>query len=121
MPRMETETIKNKINSALDFQQWQIHNQYKRVSALLFYWEESDHAGFEKEARSLGELFSNDFHFEVDYYAIPSEQSYIKLDTRINLLLSDRGHQDHLIIIYYGGHGDPNDEDGEEKLAVWAA
>ena len=118
---METETIKNRINSALDFEDWEARNQYKRVSVLMFYWEESDHEGFEEEARSLGEFFSGDFHFEVDYYAIPSEQSHVKLDTRINLLLNECGHRDHLIIIYYGGHGDPNDDEGEEKLAVWAA
>lgn len=111
---METETIKNRINSALDFKDWEARNQYKRVSVLMFYWEESDYEGFEEEARSLGELFSGDFHFEVDYYTIPSKQSHVRLDTRINLLLNECGHRDHLIIIYYGGHGDPNDDDGEQ-------
>ena len=118
---METEIIKSRINSALNFEDWEACNDYKRVSVLMIYWEESDHDGFEEEARSLGKVFSDELHFEVDYYAIPSKQSHIKLDMRINSLLDECGHRGHLIIIHYGGHGDPNDDDGEEKLAVWAA
>ena len=70
---------------------------------LRFCWEESDHTGFEEEPRSLGGIFPSDFHFEVDYYAIPSEQIHVKLDTRIKLVLNECGHQDHLLIIHYGG------------------
>lgn len=118
---METETIRKKINSALDFEDWQIRNEYKSVSVLALYWQDADHPGFQQEARSLGRLFSKKFHYDVDYFAIPSANSHVELDTRINLLLQQRGHLDHLLIIYYGGHGDPDNNIGEEKLAVWAA
>lgn len=118
---METDTIRKRINSALDFEDWHIRNEYKSVSVLALYWQEADHPGFQREARSLGALFSNDFHYDVDYFPIPSENSHIELDTRINLLLKQRGHSDHLLVIYYGGHGDPNKDEGEDKLAVWAA
>ncbi|KAL9614267.1 MAG: hypothetical protein Q9167_001223 [Letrouitia subvulpina] len=118
---METEKIRRKINSALDFEDWQIRNEYKSVSVLALYWEQADHPGFQQEARSLGALFSKRFHYDVDYFPIPSANSHVELDTRINLLLKQRGHLDHLLIIYYGGHGDPNNDIGDEKLAVWAA
>ena len=118
---MEVEEAKARINSALSIEEWQIRNQYRSVFALLLYWEDGDHKGFQKEAETLGEVFTTEFRFEVGFFAIPTEQSHISLDKRINLLLTEYGKSDNLLIVYYGGHGDPNDEAGEEKLAVWAA
>jgi hypothetical protein len=118
---METEVIRDRINSALEFEDWQAHNTYKAVQVLALYWEDADHPGFKEEAYQLGAVLSNDFQYDVLYYAIPTEQSHVELDTRINLLLKYHGHLDHLLIIYYSGHGDPNNEVGDEKLAVWAA
>lgn len=121
MEEMENKVVKERINSALEFEDWQIRNQYKCVWALFLYWEDSDCRGFQEEARALGELFSRGFHFNIDFYPIPSEQSHVTLDTRINLLLTEHGDANNLLIIHYGGHGDSNDDDGEQKLAVWAA
>ena len=118
---METEAIRKRINSALDFEGWQIHNTYKSVEVLALYWEDGDDPGFKEEAHTLGDVFSVDFRYNVRYYAIPTEQSHVELDTRINLMLKYQGHPDHLLILYYAGHGDPNDNAGEEKLAIWAA
>jgi len=53
----------------------------------------------------LRQLFQNRFHFETDYYEIPSE----KRETALHLKLAQFCHKydspENLAIIYYGGHG----------------
>ena len=117
---MEAEAFKKRLNSALELKDWEINNVYKSISVLILYFEDSD-TGFKDEALRIGELFAIDFHYEVEYYAIPSDHSHRRLDTKINSFLDDHGDPDHLMIIHYGGHGDPNDDNTQEKLAVWAA
>lgn len=118
---MATEVYRQKLNSALKFEDWSLRNNYKSISMLAIYWEEGDDAGFKEEAYSIGTLFATAFHYVVDYYAIPSEDSHMELDGRINAFISEHRDPNNLIIIHYGGHGDPDDETAREKLAVWAA
>lgn len=118
---METEAIRQQMNSALVLEDWRLHNEYKSVSALLLYWQVSIEPGFEAEAHMLGELFAKGFNYHVDYFQIPMEISHGRLDAKINSLLDDHEDPDHLLIIYYGGHGDPNNDGAEKQLAVWAA
>ena len=118
---METGSLEEQLNSALDVENWTAHNAYRSVSVLVIYWQESDIPGFKDEASVIGDLFATEFHYAVEYYAIPSVSSYMELDKRINLFLSENGQPDHLLLLHYGGHGDPDDESDKEKLAVWAA
>lgn len=120
---MEAEALKTRLNSALELDNWKINNAYKSVSVLAIYWEDGDVPGFEEEARQITHFFEESFNFDVDVYAIPSDHCHRKLDIRINAFLDDHGHQDDLIIIHYGGHGDPdNDTDtAQERLSVWTA
>lgn len=118
---MESEALRNKLNSALEFEEWKTRNEYKSISVLVIYWQEGDNPGFQKEASEIGELFATHFHYNVEYYEIPSKKSYIELDKKINSFLDAHGEPDHLIIIHYGGHGDRDDENAHKKLAVWAA
>ena len=113
--------MRKTLNSALEFEDWTVHNEYKSISVLVLYWQDGDNPGFEREARSVGELFETDFHYDVAYYAIPSEQSFLSLDNKINSFLELHGGPDNLMIIHYGGHGDPDDRDAQERLAIWAA
>ena len=117
---METEAIARRLNSALEFEDWKIHNEYKSIAVLVLYFEDSE-TGYKEEALRVGELFEVDFHYAVEYYAIPSNHSHRRLDSKINSFLDDHGDPDHLMIIHYGGHGDPNDDTAQAKLAVWAA
>ena len=116
---METEAIKQRMNSALLVEDWKVKNDYKLVSMLVLYWQESNEPGFKDEAHRIGEVFTNEFHYDVEYFAIPLENSHRRLDSKINSLLDDHEDPDHLIIIHYGGHGDADIEN--ERLAVWAA
>lgn len=118
---MEPESPKTRLNQALRVQSWRTRNDYKAVAVLIIYWQDSDDVGFENEARSLGNLFADDFHYEVEYFMIPSLAPYLSLDNKISSFLTKHGQRDCLAIIHYGGHGDPDDEDDCEKLAVWAA
>lgn len=119
---MEIESvIKERLNAALVLEDWKAYNEYKSTSVLILYWEDSDNAGFQEEAIRIGELFEKDFLYNVDYYAIPSINSHRRLDTKINTFFDEHEGPDHLMIIYYGGHGDADDDHGHEKLAVWAA
>lgn len=118
---METEQLRARLNSELVFEDWKANNEYKSVSVLVIYWQDSDTPGFKEEAYRIGELFSNDFNYDVEYFAIPLENSHRRLDTKINSFLEDHGDPDRLMIIHYGGHGDADDVGGQEKLAVWAA
>ncbi|KAL8921163.1 MAG: hypothetical protein Q9172_004159 [Xanthocarpia lactea] len=118
---MEAEALRHRLNSALEFEDWALHNDYKSISVLAIYWEDGDMPGFKEEAYSIGTLFATAFHYHVDYYAIPSEDSHMELDRRINSFISEHRDSNNLLIIHYGGHGDPDDETAREKLAVWAA
>lgn len=118
---MEIEVLKGKLNSALKLENWKINNAYKSVSVLAIYWEDGDVPGFKEEAHHVTDLFKTSFNYDVDIFAIPSEHCHRKLDTKINAFLDDHGYQDHLIIIHYGGHGDPDDAVAQEQLSVWAA
>lgn len=116
---METEALRQRLNSALEFEDWTLHNEYKSIFVLAIYWEDGDMPGFKEEAYSIGTLFATAFHYDVDYYAIPSEDSHMELDRKINAFISEHRDSNNLIIIHYGGHGDPDDETAREKLAVW--
>ena len=118
---METEALRKRLNSALELEDWKSRNIYKAVSVLVLYWEEGDHLGFKKEAYEIGELFATHFHYDIEYYEIPSNKSHMELDKKINSFLDDHGGPDYLTIFYYGGHGDPDNENEQKKLAVWAA
>lgn len=118
---MEPESPKTRLNHGLRVQSWKSNNDYKSVSVLVIYWRDSDDKGFKDEAHALGQLFADDFHYTVEYFAIPSLGCQLKLDEKISNFLDANGQPDNLIIIHYGGHGDADDEMHQERLAVWAA
>ncbi|KAI4194485.1 MAG: hypothetical protein LQ350_007736 [Teloschistes chrysophthalmus] len=118
---METEALRRRLNSALEFEEWTLHNEYKSISVLVIYWKDADMPGFKEEAYSVGALFAGTFRYDVNYYEIPSDDSHMELDRRINTFISEHRDPDDLLIIHYGGHGDPDNETAHEKLAVWAA
>ena len=118
---MEPESPRTRLNNALRVQSWRINNDYKSVSVLIIHWQDSEDVGFKDEAYALGSLFANDFHYNVEYYAIPSLDSELSLDNKVTSFLKVNGQPENLVIIHYGGHGDADDEDDREKLAVWAA
>jgi hypothetical protein len=80
--------------------------KYSRTSVLLLYWDEED-----PKLPVLGELselsttLRDVYHYDVEIWAIPSENSYRKLSRKILDFVDLGDEKDHLKIVYYGGHG----------------
>jgi hypothetical protein len=98
---------------------------YKTVIVLLLYWKDTD-LDFKSEADQLEHLFRKRFKYEVVRFEIPSENSGGALNDEIGKVTRIFSTRRSLIIIHYGGHGDP-DEDRLKGQAyppqkcVWAA
>ncbi|KAF2662016.1 hypothetical protein K491DRAFT_673538 [Lophiostoma macrostomum CBS 122681] len=98
---------------------------YKTVFVLLLYWQEADY-DFKSEADRLELLFGEKFHYDVERFAIPSEDSATALNDEIYRVRRQYSKPNSLIIIHYGGHGDKDDERKDEDVSsprksVWAA
>jgi hypothetical protein len=85
----------------------------------VIYWQECSTSGFKEEGTKIGCLFRADFSYNVEYFEIPSIDSQLALDVRLNELLVANRREDALLIIHYGGHGDDDDE--HQRQSVWAA
>lgn len=101
---------------------------YAIVQVLIVYWEEGDE-GFRTEGEALGTLFKNTFHYDVLAFPIPTARSQQRLQHFVQDLIfkleesAFKHDESVLLIIHYGGHGDPNDDRkaGELRQSVWAA
>lgn len=77
--------------------------QYSDVSVLMLKWEGDD--AVEEDLTALEALLRNHYHFHTDRWQIPScPNPSVKLGVQIASFL-DNSKPDHLLIIYYAGHG----------------
>ncbi len=90
---------------------------YKSVNALLLYWQEND-LGVETEVSMLQRFLAADYKFNTTTFAIPSERPEQALRKAISDFIFDRALPGTLAVIYYGGHGDP---DEVSRKSIWAA
>lgn len=79
--------------------------RYKQVHVLLLSWEDC-------YLRLIGEIGRLAVVFDRHYgatsiasYLIPSRSSYSHLQDTVLRFRSDYSNLDHLLIVYYGGHG----------------
>lgn len=85
-----------------------IYNQtlrphYTSVSVLLLRWEED--TSVEPDLLALEKVFRERYKFQTDKWAIPTVPNpSIKLGVQMASFL-DNARPDHLLIIYYAGHG----------------
>lgn len=92
---------------------------YNRVSALILYWTEDDfQPPCEEEAREIRDLFCDDFGYETIVFTIPSQNSRNALEKAVVDFKYTYDDPSNLMIVYYSGHGDPDDQ---RAKAVWAA
>ncbi|KAL8698675.1 MAG: hypothetical protein Q9224_001744 [Gallowayella concinna] len=90
---------------------------YATVTALLLYWDEND-IGPEEELNTIRELFERDFGFSSLTFPIPTLRAQQELNREISAFVANYSNQvDSLIVVYYAGHGEVND-DGK---SIWAA
>jgi hypothetical protein len=77
--------------------------QYTDVSVLMLRWEGDDSP--ESDLNALDQLFQTSYGFRTQRWHIPSCPNPVtKLSVQIDSLL-ENPRPDHLLIIYYAGHG----------------
>jgi hypothetical protein len=92
---------------------------YDSVAVLILYWEKDDFTfSCAKEAEQVQQLFEVDLRYHTESFRIPLVNSYNKLEHRISTFKSVHDSESALLIIYYSGHGDPDDR---RSKAVWTA
>ncbi len=106
------------LSSELEHYLPQRNKYYNAVTALMLLWEEDD-LDCIREVRQFSLLLEERFHYKVRQFLIPSDRPQTSLNRAISDFLYSYGSRGNLILIYYGGHGDP-DLEGERE-AVWAA
>lgn len=66
---------------------------------------------------ALHAFFRDEFHFETDYYEIPSQRWRTGLNKKLSDFIWEYDSPDCLVLIYYGGHAYTGEETGLFKLA----
>ncbi|KAI9149043.1 hypothetical protein HJFPF1_11089 [Paramyrothecium foliicola] len=81
--------------------------QYDNVLVLLIRWQECDLVGLVDEEELLAQIFTNNFHYQVERFQIPMDHGELALTTHLyQFMLNLRAQPNSLGIIHYGGHGD---------------
>ena len=96
-------------------------NEYNSVWVLVIWWEDGDYPGFETEAGEVKRIFTDEYNFRVETFAIPSKKSQVALDHRIGQFILENDAERALLVVHYGGHGDEDDARYRERQSVWAA
>lgn len=69
------------------------------------------------ELEDLGKCLREDYAFDTDIFAIPSENAHLELMMRVGQLIKDHESSETLFIIYYGGHARIDDS----RQSTWCA
>lgn len=93
---------------------------YEDVKVFVLYWQEG-HEGYKKEGQSVCRMFEDVFHYPVCEFPIPTTNSLIQLSQFVLQEIPKNPERHSLCIIHYGGHGDPDNKQGQERRSVWAA
>ena len=66
----------------------------------------------------LKDILQNKFHFETDYFEIPSEKCQTSLQKKLSEFCLENDDPDCLAILYYAGHGYLGKDTSQYKLAA---
>ncbi|KAH6844925.1 hypothetical protein B0I37DRAFT_378690 [Chaetomium sp. MPI-CAGE-AT-0009] len=90
-------------DAAIHIQQQTLRPKHTSVSVLMLRWEED--TSVEPDLLALEQVFRDRYHYNTDKWAIPTVPNpSVKLGVRMASFL-DNARPDHLLIIYYAGHG----------------
>ncbi|KAK4234425.1 hypothetical protein C8A03DRAFT_37799 [Achaetomium macrosporum] len=90
-------------DAAIHIQQHMLRPKHTGVSVLMLRWEED--TSVEPDLLALEKVFREQYHYHTDRWAIPTVPNpSIKLGVQMASFL-DNARPDHLLIIYYAGHG----------------
>ena len=73
-------------------------------------------SGVVKEVKDLQNVFEHIYRYAVEEWKIPSLHSYITVRQRLNKFLDEFKDKESLLIVYYGGHGEMNDN----RQCIWS-
>ncbi|KAK8019840.1 Tyrosine-protein phosphatase non-receptor type 6 [Apiospora arundinis] len=90
--------------------------RYNKVQALLLHWR-SDDLFVLPELEDLEQCLREDYSFDTDTFAIPSDNSHLELMMRVGSMIKEHESTDTLFIIYYGGHARIDDS----RQSTWCA
>ena len=90
--------------------------RYTKVHSLLLHWE-SDDLFVLPEVQDLGKCFDEVYHWGVEYFMIPIDNSHLELMMKIGLFLKQFESPDTLLLVYYGGHARID----ESRQSTWCA
>ena len=81
--------------------------RYASVYVLLICWDDEDpKLPVSTEIEDLHHVFEEAYHFDVEFWRIPSEGSHKKLNRKVlDFVELGDDSRDDLKIVYYGGHG----------------
>ena len=85
---------------------------------LLLRWED-DNLGTEIELKDLEEVFRDVYHYNTEQYLIPSNDSTIQLEYKLNDFRRTHDNGTNLLIIYYGGHGSLDYGKKRPNRSIW--
>lgn len=68
---------------------------------------------------ALHKIFAEDFHFETEFFQIPSEKWETALNTKVANFIYEYDSPDNMVIVYYAGHGYVGKETKQFKLAAY--
>jgi hypothetical protein len=90
-------------DAAIHIQQHMLRPKHTDVSVLMLRWEED--TSVEPDLLALEQVFREAYDYHTDRWAIPTVPNpSIKLGVQMASFL-DNARPDHLLIIYYAGHG----------------
>lgn len=67
----------------------------------------------------MRKIFATDFHFETEFFQIPSLKSETALNTKVANFVHEYDSPDNMVIVYYAGHGYVGEETKQFKLAAY--
>lgn len=68
---------------------------------------------------ALHKILDEGFHYETEFFQIPSERWETALNTKIATFAHKYNSPDNMIIVYYAGHGYLGNETKKFKLAAY--
>ncbi|KAK4230278.1 hypothetical protein QBC38DRAFT_50672 [Podospora fimiseda] len=90
-------------DAAMHIYQQTLKPHHTNVSVLMLRWEED--TSVEPDMLVLEKVFRERYNYNIDKWAIPTAPNPLsKLGVQMAPFL-DKAHPDHLLIIYYAGHG----------------
>ncbi|KAL0473489.1 hypothetical protein QR685DRAFT_516969 [Neurospora intermedia] len=90
--------------------------RYTKVQALFLHWA-CDDLFVLPELEDLEKCFREDYRYDTDIFAIPTENSHLELMLKIGDMIKQHEDKKTLFIVYYGGHARIDDS----RQSTWCA